>query len=104
LGALAWLLGATAVGALAWGIETVLLQALQPWLSTTRLLIGAVLMGLLLKPLLSWAMLRSEVLAVDRALQRSLPEARVQLARLVSRDTAQLSAGEVREAAIETRA
>lgn len=61
-------------------------------------------MGVLLKPLLSWRMLRDEVLAVEAALQHSLPAGRERLSWLVSRDTAQLDAGVVRESAIETLA
>jgi adenosylcobinamide-phosphate synthase len=70
----------------------------EPWW-----LIG-VCMGVLLKPLLSWRMLRDEVLAVEAALQQSLPAGRARLAWLVSRDTAQLDAATVRESAIETLA
>ncbi|WP_294260925.1 adenosylcobinamide-phosphate synthase CbiB [uncultured Comamonas sp.] len=61
-------------------------------------------MGVLLKPLLSWRMLRDEVLAVEGALQQSLPAGRERLSWLVSRDTTQLDAVTVRESAIETLA
>ena len=61
-------------------------------------------LGVLLKPLLSWRMLKDEVLAVEAALQQSLPAGRERLSWLVSRDTAQLDAGTVRESAIETLA
>ena len=70
----------------------------QPWWLT-----GA-LAGVLLKPLLSWRMLKDEVLAVEAALQQSLPAGRERLSWLVSRDTAQLDAATVRESAIETLA
>ena len=60
--------------------------------------------GVLLKPLLSWRMLKDEVLAVEAALQQSLPAGRERLSWLVSRDTAQLDAATVRESAIETLA
>lgn len=60
--------------------------------------------GVLLKPLLSWRMLKDEVLAVEAALQQSLPAGRERLSWLVSRDTTQLDAGVVRESAIETLA
>lgn len=103
-GALVWLLGALLVAALALGLEIALMQALQPWTSWPTLLGGALVLGLLLKPLLAWAMLVDEVLAVERALGESLQAGRAQLARLVSRDTAALDAAEVREAAIETLA
>ena len=64
---------------------------------------GAML-GVLLKPLLSWRMLKDEVLAVEAALQQSLPAGRERLSWLVSRDTSQLDAGVVRESVIETLA
>jgi adenosylcobinamide-phosphate synthase len=66
--------------------------------------VAVLLLAALLKPLLAWRMLRDEVLAVEAALQRSLPEGRAQLARLVSRDVQHLSAAQVREAAIESLA
>ena len=61
-------------------------------------------LGVLLKPLLSWRMLKDEVLAVEAALQQSLPAGRERLSWLVSRDTSQLDAATVRESAIETLA
>lgn len=64
----------------------------------------ALALGLMLKPLLSWRMLRDEVQAVEQALAQSLPAGRERLAWLVSRDTAELDAQAVREAAIETLA
>ncbi len=103
-GAAVWLVGALALGWAAWALERGLIAGLQPVSSVWRWAVCAALLGLLLKPLLAWAMLRDEVLAVEAALGRSLEEGRTQLARLVSRDTGQLSAEEVREAAIETLA
>ena len=70
----------------------------EPWW------LAGVFMGVLLKPLLSWRMLRDEVLAVEAALQQSLAAGRERLTWLVSRDTAQLDAATVRESAIETLA
>jgi adenosylcobinamide-phosphate synthase len=64
----------------------------------------AVLLGLLLKPLLAWAMLKSEVLAVEAALGESLAAGRQRLAWLVSRDVAELTEAQVRESAIESLA
>lgn len=64
----------------------------------------ALAMGVLLKPLLSWRMLKSEVEAVEAALQISIEQGRERLSWLVSRDTSQLDAGVVRESAIETLA
>lgn len=103
-GALAWLFGALLTAALALSLEVALMQGLEPWRSWPALLVSALLLGLLLKPLLAWAMLVDEVLAVERALSESLEAGRAQLARLVSRDTRTLDAPAVREAAIETLA
>ena len=95
-GVLAWCVGAGIVVAVA-----VLLQRLiahWPWWA------AAPMLGLLLKSLLAWRMLRSEVLAVEAALGVSLAAGRQRLSRLVSRDVQQLDAGEVRESAIESLA
>ncbi|MEY3124052.1 MAG: hypothetical protein RLZZ573_572, partial [Pseudomonadota bacterium] len=71
-------------------------------------LLVAVLVGLALKPLLAWAMLKSEVLAVEAALDAgqggSLERGRERLRWLVSRDVAALSESGVRESAIESLA
>jgi len=68
----------------------------------------AALLGLLLKPLLSWAMLNHEVLATEVALDPaqggSLETGRARLGWLVSRDVTHLTETEVRESAIETLA
>jgi adenosylcobinamide-phosphate synthase len=94
LGAVYWCLGAMVFTALFAGCEYVL-QQLHPALSI-------ILMGFALKPLLAMAMLCSEVLAVELALNQSLVLGRERLSRLVSRETQDLSASQVREAAIET--
>ncbi|GAB2823438.1 adenosylcobinamide-phosphate synthase CbiB [Comamonas piscis] len=96
LAALAW----CGLAAGAWLVYAALQWLLQlaPWW------LGAVGAGVLLKPLLSWRMLRSEVLAVEAALGESLEAGRARLSWLVSRDTAQLDAATVRESAIETLA
>lgn len=65
---------------------------------------SALALGLLLKPLLAWRMLRGEVLAVEVALGQSLAAGRERLSWLVSRDTRQLDAATVRESAIESLA
>ena len=96
LGTLAWLAGAAIVLIVSWALQWALLQL--PWW------LAAVLMGLSLKPLLAWAMLRREVQAVEDALGESLAAGRERLRWLVSRDTTGLSADEVRESAIETLA
>ena len=63
-----------------------------------------VLRGVALWPLLSARMLLTEVLAVEHALRESPEAGRAALARIVSRDTSDLSPAEVRGAAIETLA
>ena len=73
---------------------------LPPW----TLLAQVLLLGILLKPLLAWRMLRDEVAAVERALATGLEQGRHRLSRLVSRDTRRLSAGQVRESALESLA
>lgn len=95
-GALAWCAGAAAVWLVAAGAQ----QAAR----ALPIVAAALAMGLLLKPLLAWRMLRDEVTAVERSLERSLEEGRARLARLVSREVTLLDAEAVREAAIETLA
>jgi adenosylcobinamide-phosphate synthase len=96
LGALAWTVGAAFVLALACVLQWGFWQL--PGFCT------ALLLGLALKPMLAWAMLRSEVQAVEDALGESLTAGRARLAMLVSRDTSSLSESEVRESAIESLA
>ncbi|WCM91814.1 adenosylcobinamide-phosphate synthase CbiB [Acidovorax sp. NCPPB 2350] len=96
LGAAAWLLMAALVVAIAGALERSTLEL--PWPLAVPVL------ALLLKPLLSWRMLRGEVLAVEAALSQSLPAGRERLARLVSRDVHALQAVQVRESAIESLA
>ena len=95
-------------GALAWwlGVAIVLIVSIAlQWLAVQLPLALTVLfMGLALKPLLAWAMLRREVQAIEDALAESLAAGRQRLSWLVSRDTAQLSEREVRESAIESLA
>ena len=71
---------------------------LLPWY------LSAPLLGLALKPMLAWAMLRREVQAVEDALDESIDVGRARLSWLVSRDTRALSESEVRESAIESLA
>jgi adenosylcobinamide-phosphate synthase len=66
--------------------------------------LAALLLGLALKPLLAWRMLRTEVQAVEQALQQSLAAGRERLSWLVSRDVSALSEAGVRESAIESLA
>ena len=97
-----------ALGALAWcggAVLVVVAAALAQALALHLPIAGAVLaMGLLLKPMLAWAMLHDEVLAVEGALGQSLQAGREHLSRLVSRDTRALDEATVRESAIETLA
>jgi adenosylcobinamide-phosphate synthase len=95
-GALAWYGGAMALGVLAYLLQTYVL--LLP-----EALAGLVL-GALLKPMLAWRMLRSEIAGVEWALGQSLEAGRSRLGRLVSRDVMQLDESQVRESAIESLA
>ena len=94
--ALSWCAAAAAFFAVAW--------LFQDWVLTQPAWLAALALGLFLKPLLAWAMLHDEVLAVERALGESLDAGRAHLARLVSRDVSALSAHQVRESAIESLA
>ncbi len=95
-GALVWLLGAALVWVIFAGLQSLFLQLpAAP---------SVLLIGLALKPLLAWKMLRDEVLAVETALGQSLDAGRVRLSRLVSRDVTTLTAEQVRESSIETLA
>jgi adenosylcobinamide-phosphate synthase len=59
-------------------------------------LLAVLLMALLLKPLLAWAMLKSEVRSVESALGQSLDAGRERLSWLVSGDVSALSDAQVR--------
>jgi len=96
-GALVWCAGAALVTSVAWGAQAWLLAQLPGWL-------GALVLGLLLKPLLAWTMLRREVQAVEAALQQSLSDGRERLSWICSRDTSALSESQVRETALESLA
>ncbi len=84
------------VSGAAWALQAALLTL--PWWA------AGLGLGLALKPLLAWAMLQSEVQAVEAALAESLDAGRERLRWLVSREVAQLSDTQVRESAIETLA
>jgi adenosylcobinamide-phosphate synthase len=94
-GAFAWLMGAAVVVGVAIGCVSLLSRA--------PLWCQVLLLGVWLKPLLAWRMLRDEVQGVEVALGESLAAGRARLARLVSRDVTHLDAAQVRESAIETR-
>ena len=95
-GALAWCAGGVVLLVVAAGLQSLLLQ-LPGWVAVLGL-------GLLLKPLLAWAMLKSEVQAVEAALSISLAQGRERLSWLCSRDTSALSEAQVRETALESLA
>ena len=97
IGALTWFVGALCAWGVASGLQGLVMQWLPAWAVALSL-------GLLLKPLFAWRMLRDEVLAVEAALAVSLDAGRAQLARLVSRDVNVLDEREVRESAIESLA
>ena len=95
-GAAAWLVGAVAMVLLG-----IVLQSAVPALPG---LVGALVLGCLLKPLLAWRMLYQEVQAVEAALAESLAHGRARLRWLVSRDVDQLTETQVRESIIESLA
>ncbi|MDW8335907.1 MAG: adenosylcobinamide-phosphate synthase CbiB [Tepidimonas sp.] len=95
-GAVAWSLGAALVVGLAWAMQAG--WAATPWWAQV---VG---LGVLLKPLLAWRMLRDEVAAVQAALRQGLAQGRARVARLVSRDVRALDATQVRQAALSTLA
>ena len=102
LGAAVWWLGALLCGGVACAITLALDTFADRVAAVWAQALAVLLMGLLLKPLLAWRMLRDEVAAVERALGDGLPAGRAQLARLVSRDTQTLTDTEVRESALES--
>ncbi len=108
LGTLFWSAGAAVVFVASWWLQSTVMQGAQAaggWLGNgASALLGSVLLALLLKPMLAWRMLQTEVLAVDAALAESLQAGRTRLSWLVSRDTAALSEAQVRESAIESLA
>ena len=108
LAALMWCAGAATffiAGGLLQNYLMTLPNVLGPLVGGT---LAAVLLGAVLKTQLAWAMLKSEVLAVEKALNPaqggSLAAGRERLSWLVSRDVTQLTDTQVRESAIETMA
>ena len=91
-----WISLAALILIVSYGLQQAVLQLPALW--------AALLLGLLLKPLFAWRMLRSEVQAVEAALQTSLEAGRARLSMLVSRDTTVLTEVQVHESAIETLA
>lgn len=110
-GAFAWCVGAVTVGLLAAWLQSLIVGQLQrlgwhqlSWSGWLMVIVLVLLLAVLLKPMLAWRMLRTEVQAVETALQISLAAGRERLSWLVSRDVSQLSESEVRESAIESLA
>lgn len=95
LGASAWLVGAALFVGFFWYLEFFLLSRLP-------LLAALCLQALFLKPLLAMRLLLAEVRGVGESLELGLGQGRERLSRIVSRDTTQLSEGEVRESALES--
>ena len=95
-GVFVWIALAALILIVTYSLQWAVLQLSSVW--------AALLLGLLLKPLLAWRMLRREVQAVETALQQSLEAGRARLSMLVSRDTTTLTEAQVRESAIETLA
>ena len=93
-GATLWLLGAVVFVA-PFAVAAQALHAAPAWLAIAAT-------GLLLKPLVALRGLVGEVQAVENALAVELDVGRRRLSRIVSRDTARLTAGEVRESALES--
>lgn len=89
-----WLAGAAAFVGL-YSLAVYGLAATPRWVEWLAL-------GILLKPLLALRVLTREVAAVETALANDLDTGRRQLARIVSRDTSQLSASEIRESSLES--
>jgi adenosylcobinamide-phosphate synthase len=108
LGALAWSVGVAIVCVAAWALQKGLLALPDTLGPIPGGVLAALLLGLALKPMLAWAMLRSEVLAVEAGLSPvqggSLAAGRERLSWLVSRDVTHLSETQVRESAIESLA
>jgi adenosylcobinamide-phosphate synthase len=95
-GAGVWIALAALILIVSCRLQTAILQLPAVW--------AALLLGLLVKPMLAWRMLRREVQAVETALQESLEAGRARLSMLVSRDTTALNEAQIRESAIETLA
>ena len=96
LGTTYWLAGAALVAAV-YGIAGAGSAKLPPWLDI-------VLTAALLKPLFALRLLLREVGAVESSLTQSVERGRARLAHIVSRDTANLDSGEIRESSLESLA
>ena len=96
LGALVWIAQAAMIFVVAWILQ--MAMAGHAWW------LQGLWLGVLLKPLMAWALLRREVQAVEAALGESLDAGRARLRYLVSRDVTTLNETQVIESAIETLA
>jgi adenosylcobinamide-phosphate synthase len=96
LGTTYWLVGA-ALAAAVYGYAGAGSAKLPPWLD-----IG--LTAVLLKPLFALRLLLTEVTAVESSLMHGVECGRARLAHIVSRDTANLDTGEIRESSLESLA
>jgi adenosylcobinamide-phosphate synthase len=96
LGTTYWLAGAALVAAL-YTVAGAGCAKLAPWLDI-------VLTAVLLKPLFALRLLLREVGAVESSLRRSIECGRARLSHIVSRDTASLDSGEIRESSLESLA
>jgi adenosylcobinamide-phosphate synthase len=96
LGAACWIVGAALVAAV-YGYAGVVIAKLPLWVDIP---ISAVL----LKPMFALRLLLSEVSAVENSLTQSVECGRERLAHIVSRDTANLDQGEIRESSLESLA
>jgi len=96
LGMCGWFMGASLTCVVAVGLSIALSQL--------HYFLHLVLLGAVLKTLLSWRMLRDEVIAVEHALSVSIDAGRERVSWLVSRDVNNLDEYEIRQAAISTLA
>jgi adenosylcobinamide-phosphate synthase len=103
-GAAAWVFGATLVTGIAWIFEYGVHALLRAESPSIQVAVAVPLIGVLLKPLLAWRMLREEVIGAESALARSIDAGRTRVSQIAGRDTTRLSAVEVRETAIESLA
>lgn len=103
-GTVAWLFGAAMFAAAAWGLQEGIRRIVAVLPSTAADVAAAVVLGIALKLLLAWRMLREEVGAVECALAHGIDAGRARIARLASRDASVLDAVAVRETAIESLA
>jgi adenosylcobinamide-phosphate synthase len=94
LGALGWLVGVALVAAI-YAVASIAAARLPLWADIA-------ITAVLLKPLFALRMLLREVAAVEQALAQGLESGRARLAHIVSRDTTQLDATQIRESSLES--